>query len=367
MIRKSTLWLLLIGVCCSLGSCIREEAANSEADITACKVPSDILIREPVITNDKIIFYVKEATDLTSQSPEFTLTEGATIEPASGTTLNFSTPQTYTVTSQDGKWKKQYTVEYDYSEPLTQYHFENISYYTDPNDAAGKQYFQFFVDNTVDGNKMEWGSGNAGFLITHSDAAAADYPTCQDENGYIGKCAKLTTCSTGSLGATFGAPLAAGNLFIGTFEVNILEMAKSTHFGVPFRHTPKSLVGYYKYKAGEKFTDAKNKEVVGKKDNFDIYAILYEVTKDVPYLDGTNSLTSDNIVSIARLTDKKETDTWTRFVIPFQLRDGKAIDAAKLANGQYSIAIIMSSSIDGATFNGAVGSTLYVEIGRAHV
>lgn len=360
MNRKIALCLLSIGALC-LSSCIRDEAPNSEADITACKVPTDILIREPLITNDKITFYVKEATDLTNQSPEFTLSEGATIVPASGTALNFTTPQTYVVTSQDGKWKKQYTVEYDYSEPLTQYHFENIKYYTDPDDATQKQYFQIFTDNTIDGGKLEWGSGNAGFLITHSNAAATDYPTCQADDGYIGKCAKLITCSTGALGAMFGAPIAAGNLFIGTFEVDLTNMAKSTHFGVPFRHTPKTLVGYYKYKAGDKFTDASNKEVAGKKDNFDIYAIFYEVTKDVPYLDGTNSLTSDNIVAIARLNDKKETDTWTRFTIPFNLRDGKTIDATKLTNGQYNIAIIMSSSIDGATFNGAVGSTLWVD------
>lgn len=79
------------------------------------------------------------------------------------------------------------------------------------------------------------------------------------------------------------------------------------------------------------------------------------------YLDGTNSLTSDNIVSMARIQDKKETDTWTRFAIPFVMKDGKTIDADKLKNGKYNISIIMSSSIDGANFNGAVGSNLYVD------
>jgi len=85
------------------------------------------------------------------------------------------------------------------------------------------------------------------------------------------------------------------------------------------------------------------------------------VTDSVQYLDGTNSLTSDNIVSIARLTDKTETDQWIRFAIPFTTKDGKSIDQNKLNNGKYNLAIIMSSSIDGANFNGAVGSTLYVD------
>lgn len=355
--------LFLLMALLSLMSCIRDEAMNSEADITACKVSSEILLRAPIVSNSKVTLYVKDGTDLSAQAPEFTLTDGATIVPSSGTSLDFTKPQSYVVTSQDGQWKKPYTVEYVFSNPLTEYHFENIKYYTDPDDESEnkRQFFQIFNDKMVDGTSFEWGSGNAGFLITHSDAAATDYPTCQDDKGYIGKCAKLTTCSTGSLGAMFGAPIAAGNLFIGTFEIDMTNMAKSTHFGVPFRYAPKELVGYYKYKAGEKYTDAKNQEVSGKKDNFDIYAILYEVTSDVQYLDGTNSLTSDNIVSIARITDKKETNTWTRFAIPFQLRDGKTIDPVKLKSGHYNIAIIMSSSIDGATFNGAVGSTLYVD------
>ena len=53
---------------------------------------------------------VKADTDLSKQSPEFTLTPGATISPASGTTRDFSEPQYYTVTSEDGIWKKRYEV-----------------------------------------------------------------------------------------------------------------------------------------------------------------------------------------------------------------------------------------------------------------
>lgn len=361
--KKIGIPLLLSTLLFLLASCIKQEALNAEADIVSCKVSTDILLRSPVVTNDKISIYVKDTVDTSKQSPEFILTDGATISPASGTLRNFSTPQTYIVTSQDGQWTKTYTVEYVVSELLTEYSFENIKKYkyTDESTGVTKDFFDIFYDTRIDGQTMEWGSGNAGFMITNSYAASSDYPTCQSDGGYKGKCAKLTTRSTGSLGALFRAPIAAGNLFIGTFEINMSNMAKSTHFGVPFRYEPKWLVGYYKYKAGNVFTDASNQEVKGKKDTFDIYAVLYEVTKDVQYLDGTNSLTSDNIVSIARITDKKETDSWRRFAIPFVLKSGKTIDPVKLKNGQYNIAIVMSSSIDGANFNGAVGSTLYVD------
>ena len=159
----------------------------------------------------------------------------------------------------------------------------------------------------------------------------------------------------------FGSPIAAGNLFTGSFELNFGDTGKSTHFGVPFRKTPLALVGYYKYKAGTKFTDKKLKEIKDRKDDFALYAVLFETGDGVEYLDGHNSLTSDRIVLKAELGDRKETDEWTRFTIPFKPVDGRTIDADKLKAGKYSLAIIMSSSKDGAKFEGAVGSTLYVD------
>ena len=99
----------------------------------------------------------------------------------------------------------------------------------------------------------------------------------------------------------------------------------------------------------------------GQRDDFAIYAVLYEVTSQEPYLDGTNSLTSSKIVLKAELENRKETDQWTSFAIDFKSVDGRKIDENKLEAGKYNLAIIMSSSKDGAVFNGAVGSTLYVD------
>ena len=357
--------MLALLLALTLTSCIRDEALNTEADIVSCQVDGDLLIRKPVITNNEVRLYVNGWDEVTQLAPKFTLTEGATIEPESGTVRDFTTPQTYTVTSQDGQWKKNYKVSFISDDVATVYHFENMKWYEyasswDPNTPPHK-FYHIFYDTTIDGTEMTWGSGNAGFMFTNAADPAESYPTSQADGGVQGKCAKLQTVSTGAIGASFGAPLAAGNLFMGTFEINMKNMAKSTRFGQPFRKTPQALVGYYKYKAGEKFTDKKGIEVPGKKDEFDIYAVFYEVTPEVPYLDGTNSLTSDNIVLMARLNDKKETDEWTRFAINFEPVKGRKVDAAKLKAGQYNLAIIMSSSKDGAIFNGAVGSTLYVD------
>ena len=120
--------------------------------------------------------------------------------------------------------------------------------------------------------------------------------------------------------------------------------------------------GYYKFKAGYVYTDAGTVQK-DKKDRFDIYAILYEADDNSFMLDGGSSLNSNKLVSIARFSeeDAKETDTWTAFDLPFKAVNGKSIDATKLQNGKYKLSIVLSSSVDGAYFKGAVGSTLYVD------
>ncbi|MCR4773938.1 MAG: PCMD domain-containing protein [Prevotella sp.] len=353
-------------LCCTalMTSCIKDEALNAEADILSVEVDGDMLIRQPVITNDEVKLYVNATDDVTKLAPKFSLTEGATIEPASGTERDFTYPQTYTVTSQDGNWKKTYKVSFVASEEMVaDFHFENIKFYQFEDFETGelKDFFHVFFEFKDDGDSLILGSGNAGYMIANFTAAPEEYPTSQADGGVKGKCLKLTTVSTGALGAMVNAPIAAGNLFTGVFDTDLTNPLKSTHFGVPFRHKPISLMGYYKYKAGSTFTDEKLNVIPGRKDDFDIYAVMYEVTDDVPYLDGTNSLTSSNIVSMARLEDKKETDEWTPFTIEFKNVNGKALDEEMLATGKYNIAIVMSSSKDGGSFMGAVGSTLYVD------
>ena len=382
--------LLAVVMTAGLSSCIKEEALNAEADITGVSLGADsLLIREPEISNNEVTIYANTRDSILA--PQFTLTDGATIEPASGTERQFfkrvpnpdktseydglpdsideATPQTYTVTSQDGKWKKTYTVRIANNATPSDFHFDNIRYYMYDADYDGKDdpLFQIFYEK-IGGQQVDWGSGNPGVMITlmASNPKPTDYPTSQADDGVEGKCAKLTTVSTGALGAMFHSPIAAGNIFLGTFSIDMDDKAKSTHFGIPFFNTkPISLSGYYKYKAGPTVTDKNMKPVSGAKDDFALYAVVFEVTKDVPYLDGTDtdksSTKSPNIVLKAELTDRKETDEWTKFTIPFEPMNGKTFDLNKMIQGKYSIAIIASSSKDGATFQGAVGSTLYLD------
>ncbi|GHH83761.1 hypothetical protein GCM10017771_11180 [Streptomyces capitiformicae] len=60
--------------------------------------------------NSRITLPVKEGTDLTALAPQFTLVQGASISPASGTPRDFTRPVTYEVTGSDGA-KRTWTVE----------------------------------------------------------------------------------------------------------------------------------------------------------------------------------------------------------------------------------------------------------------
>lgn len=338
-------------------SCIQDEAPNAEADIETCVVPGDVLNREPIIGNEKVSLPLKRGADITKLAPEFTLTEGATIRPASGTELDFTTSQIYTVTSQDGRWKKDYEVSAMYSGIPTAFHFEEAVPYKN---KAGETVYYSFREADEIGNILNWTNANEGYDYTGVKTAADDFPTSPAPNGVIGNCVKLTTKSTGDLGKQLQMYIAAGNLFTGSFKIVIPEVVKATKFGVPFTHVPTALKGYYKYKSGAQFTVG-GEVVPGKKDICDIYGVFYETDDYVNTLDGTNIFTSPNIISVARISDARETEQWTEFNIPFVQKPGKTVDYQKLIDGKYNVAIVFSSSIRGDYFEGAVGSTLYID------
>lgn len=127
-------------------------------------------------------------------------------------------------------------------------HTDGISF---ENVKTSGNYYVFYEQQGE--HSLTWASGNGGYALAVSQAAAKDYPTTQDDNGWNGKCLKLVTRSTGSLGSLVGMPIAAGNLFIGQFDLTnaLTAPLKATKFGIPFYSKPIRLTGYYKYKAGK--------------------------------------------------------------------------------------------------------------------
>jgi hypothetical protein len=240
-------------------------------------------------------------------------------------------------------------------EYTTLFHFEDTI-----RDAANR--YCIFAEKVNGEVTMEWGSGNAGFAMTGAGKSPADYPTIQSDNGYNGKCAGLITRSTGSLGAIVNMPIAAGNLFIGAFDLkNALgSPLKATQFGLPFYNLPTTFSGYYKYKSGDVYYENGN-PVESVKDRCHFYAVLYETDETLSSLDGTNVLTHPNIISAAVIENQTETNEWTYFNLPFVYRPGKSINPDKLKDGKYNLAVVFTSSIDGGEFKGAPGSALYID------
>ena len=185
-----------------------------------------------------------------------------------------------------------------------------------------------------------------------------------DANGFDGYCVRLTTRSTGSWGKTFKKPIAAGNFYLGAFDSKyaLTNTLKTTEMGIAYTKEPVKVTGYYKYIPGETFTNKDFLELSDRTDEASIYSVLYvnqdEAGNEV-MLHGDDVLSSPYIVRKAQVETIPATKEWRRFEMTFE---GSApIDAALLANRGYNLAMVFSSSKTGDTFEGAVGSTLYID------
>ncbi len=360
---------IFLVACLAMSSCIRDEAPNAECDIVSVRFDNnEVLNRLPVISNDRILIVVNSGVNIFDLAPYFTLTPGATIEPASGTPRNFNSPQEYVVTSEDGKWHKSYTVEVQRPGNINlRYNFEHVRQVSA---LSGKASYDVFYEIGNDGKEsLTWASANPAFALTLQGTSPETFPTYQAIDSEMGKCLALVTRSTGTFGQNMKKPLAAGNLFLGEFDMAnaLAKPLEATHFGTPFLSVPLSISGDYKYFPGEQYCkmgdDGKLVPVEGMTDEFNIYAVFFEVTPDRQWLDGTNVLAADNsdIVAVAEIESRDASSVWKNFNIPFKYREGKVVDRDKLEAGRYSIAIVMSSSTEGDFFEGAVGSTLFVD------
>jgi hypothetical protein len=78
-------------------------------------------LQNAVISASSATLTVPFGTDVTSLAPTYTLWPGATCTTPSGTARNFTTPQTYTVTSSDALVTKNYTVSVVVAPPLPEF------------------------------------------------------------------------------------------------------------------------------------------------------------------------------------------------------------------------------------------------------
>lgn len=370
-----------------LSSCIQNEPMNAECDILVAKITNEnsknLVYNESecskeIASSDSIITfrlpaYFNNDDLLKGVSLEFAITEGATIFPQNGSKQDFSEGKVvkYTVTSEDKQWHRNYYAQFisiEKEELHTKFSFENFELEESDNPKY-YNWFEILDDGYI---HHQWASGNPGYKISKSSAKIAEYPTIPVTPAELetvsGNAVKLETRNTGAFGAMVNMRIAAGNLFIGTFDVSnaLKDAMAATRFGKPFNKKPVRLEGYYQYAPGEKFQDKKGKEVVGRIDEPDIYSVFFKNTDEngnSVTLQGDDVMTHPNIVALARLRNHETVHyglgEWHYFSIPFDYLS--EIDKNTLDTYGYSLTVVFTSSIEGATFCGAPGSQLYVD------
>ena len=354
-------------------SCIKDELPNNECDIVSAWIegaqyadnfykPSQMRLDNISTAEKEIVFSVRSLISLPKKLPvNFTITDGATIQPASGSEQDFTNgPVTYVVTSEDGEWKREYKVTFkEANMPTYKFSFENYE-----SIKYDSNYYHEFYEVDQSGIRHNiWASGNAGTVLVRTDTKPEDQPTYSTPNGYVGHGVCLNTQSAGPFGEAFKKPIAAGNLFIGRFipEKVIFEPLKATEFGHSIDRDPIRVTGYYKYKPGPVFTDKDMNTFPNRTDEASIYAVFYrneDSEGNKVFLYGDDVLTSPYIIKKAEVATLPPTSEWTRFEMFFE---GKDADDELVESEGYNITLVFSSSKEGASFEGAIGSELLID------
>lgn len=383
MKKKKIVWITLLIVTFTLVSCIKDEAKNKECDILKAWVQSDeyasYFSDQNLMHKDNISSIENEITftvrlgalqHLSHVPVYFEITSGATIEPANGSAQDFTAgPVTYTVTSEDGAWTRQYKVSFvEPSFPTFKFGFENVEVF---DNVLTKSQYHIFYDFDESGQRQNfWSTPNPGAAVTLGFShQPEDFPTYSVEDGYVGKGVCLETISTGLMGQQLKKPFSPGTIYFGKFilENLITNTTRTTQFGIRVTREPLRVTGYYKYTPGEKFIDKDSKEIVGRIDEGCIYALFYK-NKDAQgkdyyiyagdVVDQSRLGTIDNVYRYARIEKVISTDKWTYFEMYF---DGLDVDPQEVADGAFNMALVFASSKDGSFFEGAVGSKLYID------
>ncbi len=285
--------------------------------------------------------------------PTITVSDGATVTPASGEAVDFTSGSvTFTVTAEDCTVNK-YTAT-----------------------ISGTQIFYDFEEWTVASNQSiesnkypiatGWASNNEAIVMikTFGFIAGISYtggwPVTYTEDAHSGSyAAKLEAVDTQG-GSVFGQTIpkvTPGTLFLGSFSSSkaLTDPMATTSFGNLYSGKPLQVSGYYKYTPGDEFYDSDGNLQEGTVDKCSMAAVLYEVDSSSETLDGSNIYTSDKIVAMGYKEYGETVTEYKEFNIDLVYYSD--YDSSK----KYKFAVIFSTSADGANYYAAVGSTLYID------
>ncbi len=319
---------------------------GTAAEITAFTFDSEAVTEQPTIDGNNITFKVLDGADITALVPTITVSEGATVTPASGEAQDFTNPVTYTVVSEDYGTTNTYTVSVAGSQTSLLFSFESWTD-GDSNDTLLPEEI--------------WASSAAGAGLLGGSLLKKE----TNEDGTFA--AKMMTFEYPGEANSLVPKITAGSIFIGAFDMMPALMGdrlSCTKFGVPAASVgltgcPVRFKGMYKYTAGETYLNATDPSNIIETEDVDqgsIVAVLYKA-KDASgaeiTLTGHDINTSEHIVAYAMVT-AENTDSYQTFDVEFTTNGYEA-------GVDYKFAIVCSSSIQGDTFKGAGGSTLIVD------
>lgn len=333
---------------------------SSDALITSFVFENNPIVAEqPVINEDNTItFKVKAsatADDLKALVPTITYSHKATIAPESGVAQDFSDNKKviYTVTSEDGTVVKEYQVFISGTvENKDVYDFEAWAV---PEDAMYKDVVQ----------PTGWATCNDAVALIKNMGSFGDivykgaYPVRETSDCVSGEKALLAESVDTKGGTLLGQKVpkvTAGTAFLGTFNAfaALGDPMSATSFGNECLDKPLEVKGHFKYIAGTDFYTSDGQLDKSRKDKCTIAAVLYEVDSNDDTLNGDNIYNSPKIVAKAMLNSEGQAE-YTPFSL--KLEYIKEYDVTK----KYKFAVIFSASEDGAKYNAAIGSKLYID------
>lgn len=331
-----------------LAGCKKDDEESGEAHILDFALLStsitDFSLEEIFIDDEYSKVLVLSQNDLAGENPpisftpEITISEGASIVPASGEVVSFNNKDgavQYTVTAANGQETKWAFTIRDMQLPNAGFEdwFDTLGVDGNP-----------FLEPGLSAESTVWSTANRG---TSMFGVYNTIPLPDGNNTLV----EITT------GETRTVPITSGTLFTGAFDIeavlaNPTDPDQGTTFGIPFTFRPTAIRFKYKYEAGETLIDG----TLINPDN-----ILGGFTIDT--LEGTDEFSfwsdlevrdGDNIRNIGRaeLESSETVEDLTEITIPFVYTSDEK---------PTHISVVFASSTGGGDFIGAVGSTLIID------
>ena len=345
-------YLFILGaVVVLLQGCVREDhfGKSNRSEIKTFVIPGQS--GSSVINNDSLTVVVtmpETITDFMLAPSEISLSNFATVTPEVGQVQDFSSPVEYFVTAEDGSVRVyKVSVLRGGSQPqLDNSSFED--WYTET------VVFSTVEQPGIDKASTIWGTANRGLALGGSSGNTSKQ---ERDNSYYAKME--------SVAAPAIVRIAAATIFIGKFTddfPSINDPRSNIELGTPFSARPLSFSFSYTYQPGPDNQDS-NGNPLSYGDQCDIYLFLENREGSAVKRVGTAWFRSGTSVS-----------EWSRENVPIKYGPLDASDPwytyAQPAEGETwgdgtetvtHITILATSSFEGDSFNGAIGSTLELD------